>query len=66
MSKQLEAKSIKISSPAELLRVLNKEYSFTNDETIVAVLESEGLFGPTNLHAIHTNAFADSEINTVS
>lgn len=66
MSKQLETKPVKINSPAELLRVLNSEYTLTNDETIVAILKTSGFLDPTVLHSIHTNAFADSEINTVS
>jgi len=64
MSKQLEAKPINISSPAQLLRVLNEEYSFTNDQVVVAVIESHGLFQPGAIHSIHENTVIDSGMPT--
>jgi len=66
MSKQLEAKPVQVDSPAGLLRILNKEYVFNNDDVVVAVLKNEGLFGSNELYSVHYSSHLDSELNTIT
>jgi len=66
MSKQLEAKPVQVSSPAGLLRILNKEYIFNNDDVVVAVLKNESIFGASELYSVHYSSHLDSELNTIT